>query len=90
MPVTANNRPRYTKGHDRRDHQRNPRARVTAALRSVTVLPLAGLRGPGSCRINLPVEVCWSLPPERRWFHLTDPDQVSPWMASNCLPLGTE
>jgi hypothetical protein len=53
-----------------------PRARVAAALRSVTVLPLAELRGPDSCCIKLPVEVCWSLPPERRWFDLTDPDQV--------------
>ncbi len=50
--------------------------RSAAALRAVTVLPLAELRGPDNCCIKLPVEVCWSLPPERRWFDLTDPDQV--------------
>jgi hypothetical protein len=53
-----------------------PRARVAAALRRVTVVPLADLHGPSSCCIKLPVEVCWSLPPERRWFDLTDLDQV--------------
>lgn len=54
-----------------------PQARIAAALRHVTVVPLADLRGPSGCCIKLPVETCWSLPPEERWFDLTDPDQVS-------------
>jgi hypothetical protein len=53
-----------------------PRGRVAAGLRAVPVLSLAELHGPDNCCIRLPVEVCWSLPPERRWFDLTDPDQV--------------
>lgn len=54
-----------------------PRARVAAALRHVSVVSLADLCGPSDCCIKLPVEMCWSLPPERRWFDLTDPEQVS-------------
>ena len=47
---------------------------MAAALRRVTVVPLAALRGPGSGIIELPLTVCWSL--RRPRFDLADRDQV--------------
>jgi len=49
------------------------RAKMAAALRRVTVVPLADLCGPAEGMLELPVDVCWSLQDAR--FDLADRKQ---------------
>jgi hypothetical protein len=45
--------------------------------RPCVVVDLGDLRGPADGILELPIDVCWSLPVGRRRFDLSDPDQVA-------------